>query len=138
MRIVVLDGHTPNPGDNPWDSVKELGELTVHNRTPEEQVVERMQDAEIAVTNKAILSARTIVELPKLQFIAVTATGYNVVDVAAAKEHGIPVANVPEYGTDSVAQFTFALTLELAHHVGLHNDAVPAGAWSSPPPLSFL
>ncbi|MDO8552646.1 MAG: D-2-hydroxyacid dehydrogenase [bacterium] len=138
MKIVVLDGHTLNPGDNPWDAVASLGELQIYDYTgqatnsadsPADKVVERSLDADIIVTNKAVLSADVIAKLPNLKFIAVTATGYNVVDIAAARSRGIPVSNVPEYGTDSVAQFTFALILELVHHVALHSDAVHAGEW---------
>lgn len=131
MRIVVLDGHTLNPGDNPWDPVAALGELTIHARTQPSEIVARAQDAAIVIINKAPLSAPTLAQLPQLQFIAVTATGYNIVDVAAARQRGIPVANVPEYGTDSVAQFTIALLLELCQQVGRHNESVQAGNWSA-------
>src|SRR3990167_1466727 len=137
MKIVVLDGHTLNPGDNPWDPIAALGELTVHERTPAEKLVERSLDADIVITNKAVFSAEVIAKLPKLKFIAVTATGYNVVDIAAARARGIPVSNVPEYSTDSVAQFVTALILELAHHVAHHSDAVHAGAWSKQQDFCF-
>lgn len=130
MRIVVLDGFTLNPGDNPWDDVAALGEFTVYDRTPEDQIVERAAHADIILTNKTLLSAKTIEQLPNLKCIAVLATGYNVVDVAAARERGIPVSNVPVYGTDSVAQFVFALVLELCHHVAAHDASVKAGEWS--------
>ncbi len=130
MRIVVLDGHTLNPGDNSWDAVAALGELTVHDRTGPEQIVERAAAAEIVLTNKVPLTAETLEQLPRLRFIAVTATGYNMVDVAAARGRGIPVANVPEYATDCVAQTVFALLLELCHRVGYHNAAVKAGKWA--------
>ena len=131
MRIVVLDGHTLNPGDNPWDDIAELGELTVYDRTPADAILERARGAEVVVTNKTPLSAATLAALPKLRFIAVLATGYNVVDVAAARERGIPVSNVPEYSTNAVAQFTFALLLELCHHVGAHDASVKSGEWSA-------
>ena len=137
MKIVILDGHTLNPGDNPWDAVAALGELTVHDYTPAEKVVERSLNADIIVTNKAVLPAEVIAKLPRLKFIAVTATGYNVVDIAAARARGIPVSNVPEYGTDSVAQFVTALILELAHHVAHHSDAVHAGKWSKQQDFCF-
>jgi glycerate dehydrogenase len=130
MKIVVLDGYTLNPGDNPWDELARLGGLTVYERTPGDQVVARAADAEIVLTNKTPLTAATLAQLPRLRFIAVLATGYNVVDVAAARTRDIPVSNVPEYGTDSVAQHVFALLLELCHHVGLHDGAVKAGEWT--------
>ncbi|MDP3965876.1 MAG: D-2-hydroxyacid dehydrogenase, partial [bacterium] len=137
MRIVILDGHTLNPGDNPWDTVASLGELTVHERTPAEKVIERSLDADIVITNKALLPAEAIAKLPKLKFITVSATGYNIVDIAAARERGIPVSNVPEYSTDSVAQFVTAMILELAHRIGHHSDAVHAGAWSKQQDFCF-
>ncbi|HVO27841.1 MAG TPA: D-2-hydroxyacid dehydrogenase [Candidatus Margulisiibacteriota bacterium] len=129
MKIVVLDGHTLNPGDNPWDELAQLAELTVYERTPPEQIAPRAGDADIVLTNKTPLTAATLAQLPRLRFIAVLATGYNVVDVAAARARAIPVSNVPEYGTDSVAQHVFALLLELCHHVGQHDAAVKAGEW---------
>jgi glycerate dehydrogenase len=129
MKIVVLDGCTLNPGDNPWDEVARLGELTVFDRTPAAQIVARARDAQIILTNKTPLSAATLAQLQCLQFVAVLATGYNIVDVAAARRRGIAVSNVPEYGTDSVAQHVFALLLELCHHVGVHDAAVKAGEW---------
>lgn len=129
MKIVVLDGYTLNPGDNPWDELARLGELTVYERTPADQSVARAADAEIVLTNKTLLTATTLAHLPQLRFVAVLATGYNVVDVVAARARGIPVSNVPEYGTDSVAQHVFALLLELCHHVGMHDAAVQAGEW---------
>ncbi|HQM48252.1 MAG TPA: D-2-hydroxyacid dehydrogenase [Candidatus Hydrogenedentes bacterium] len=131
MRIVVLDGYTLNPGDNPWDEVAALGELTVYDRTPRDRIVERARDAAIILTNKTPLSAETLGMLPNLEFITVLATGYNVVDVAAARARGIPVSNVPVYGTESVAQFVFALVLELCHHVAAHSASVERGDWSN-------
>ncbi len=136
-RIVVLDGYTLNPGDNPWDRVGRLGELVVYERTPPDEIVNRAQGAAIVVTNKAALTAETLARLPTLRFIAITATGYNVVDVDAARERGITVANVPEYGTDSVAQHAVALLLELCTHVGAHADAVRAGEWTRQPDFCF-
>jgi glycerate dehydrogenase len=129
MNIVVLDGYTLNPGDLSWDALQQLGPCTIHDRTPPEQVVERARDAEVVLTNKALLPRDTIAALPNLKYIGVLATGYNVVDIAAAKERGIPVANIPDYGTHSVAQFTFALLLELAHHIGHHAQTVRDGCW---------
>ena len=129
MNIVVLDGYTLNPGDLSWDALQQLGSCIIHDRTPPEQVVERARNAEVVLTNKALLPRDAIAALPKLKYIGVLATGYNVVDITAAKDRGIPVANIPDYGTHSVAQFTFALLLELAHHVGHHAQTVRDGRW---------
>jgi len=137
VRIVVLDGHTLNPGDNPWNELATLGELTVHARSAPGEVVERARGATVVLTNKTVLDAATLAALPELRFIAVLATGYNVVDVAAARAHGIHVANVPEYGTDSVAQHVLALLLELTSSVAEHDAAVHAGAWQRCPDFSF-
>ena len=137
MKIVVLDGYTLNPGDNPWDEIGKLGELKVYDRTAPHQVLERVSEAEIILTNKMQLSAETLRQLPRLRFISVMATGHNIVDIAAAGERGVPVSNVPEYGTDSVAQFAFAMLLELCHYVGSHDIAVKAGDWSASPDWSF-
>jgi glycerate dehydrogenase len=130
-RIVVLDGDTLHHGDVPWEPVARLaGELILHDRTPADQIAARCADADIVVTNKAPLTVESIAQLPKLKLIAVTATGYNIVDVVAAAARGIVVSNVPEYGTDTVAQYTFALLLELCHHVGRHAQTVRNGDWS--------
>lgn len=137
MRIVVLDGHTLNPGDNPWDPVRRFGELTVFPRTLRSLVTERARNAEIVLTNKTRLDRAAIGSLERLRFIAVLATGYDVVDVAAARARGIPVSNVPEYGTESVAQHVFALLLELCNHTGLHASAVADGEWSRSPDFCF-
>ena len=131
VRIVVLDGHTVNPGDNPWDALAELGDVMVYERTPPALVRERAGGAQIVLTNKTVLNATLLADLPQLRFISVLATGYNVVDVAAAGKLGIPVANVPAYSSRTVAQHTIALMLELANQVGLHDAAVKAGEWSS-------
>lgn len=130
MNIVVLDGFTLNPGDLSWDTLKHIGVGTIHDRTPPEFVVERARDAEIVLTNKTILKRETILALPHLRYIGVLATGFNVVDVAAAKERGILVTNVPDYGTSSVAQHTFALLLELTQRVGHHAQTVRDGRWA--------
>lgn len=130
MRIVVLDGHTVNPGDNPWDPIARLGSLTVFERTPPEEIVGRARDAEIVLTNKTRLDRAALEQLARLQFISVMATGYDVVDVTAARHRGVPVSHVPEYGTDSVAQHTFALLLELCNHTALHARAVADGEWT--------
>ena len=135
--IVVLDGHTLNPGDNPWDALAPLGTLTVHDRTPAAEVVARARGAAIVLTNKTPLPAAVIDALPELRFIGVLATGYNVVDVNAARRRGIPVSNVPTYGTATVAQHVFALILELCHHVGRHADSVRAGDWGASPDFCY-
>ena len=128
MKMVILDGYTLNPGDLGWDAVRNLvDELIVYERTPEDLIDERSEGADIIATNKLPVSARTIAHVPELKFIPVTATGFDMVDIRAAGDRGIPVSNVPEYGTDSVAQYTFGLILEQCHRVGLHTDAVRAG-----------
>ena len=137
MKIVVLDGYCMNPGDLSWDALRGFGEVEVFDRTPEQDVVPRAAHATIALTNKTPLTAATLRQLPELRYIGVLATGYNVVDVDAARRQGIVVSNVPTYGTASVAQFVFALLLELCHNVGMHADAVRAGKWSRSPDWSF-
>jgi len=137
MKIVVLDGFTLNPGGNSWSGVESQGDFTVHERTSAEQVVERAAGADIVLTNKTPISAEILSQLPDLKFISVLATGFNVVDVAAARERNISVSNVPIYGTDSVAQFVLSSLLELCHKVGLHDDAVKEGAWASNPDFCF-
>jgi glycerate dehydrogenase len=136
-KIVVLDGHTLNPGDLNWDALGKIGELTVHDRTPPEQVVERAAEAEIVFTNKALLPAESINALPSLKYIGVLATGYNVVDITEARARDIPVTNIPGYGTESVAQMTFALILELAQQPALHAVSVHAGDWTACPDFCY-
>ncbi len=136
-RLVVLDGHTLNPGDNPWHELESLADVTVYDRTATDRIVERARDAAILLTNKTRLDATVLEALPDLRFISVLATGYDVVDITAAGRRGIPVANVPEYGTDSVAQHVFALLLELCHRVGEHDSAVKNGAWQRALDFSF-
>lgn len=131
MKIVVLDGYTENPGDLSWDGLAELGELKVYDRTPEQLVAERIGDAEIIYTNKTVLSEEILLQCSNVKFIGVLATGYNVVDVKAAKAKGITVSNIPAYGTDAVSQFTIALLLELCHHIGAHSDSVKSGDWTN-------
>ncbi len=137
MKIVFLDSYTLNPGDLDWSVLSSRGDLRLYDRTPVEDTVERARDAEIILTNKAPLSAEDIDRLPNLRFISVAATGYNIVDIEAAGKKGVPVSNVPEYGTDSVAQFVMAMLLELCHRAGLHDDAVKAGAWIASPDWNF-
>jgi len=137
MNIVVLDGYTLNPGDNPWDALEQLGKLTVYDRTTAAEIVERARPADVLLTNKTPLSGSVLRQLPDLRFITVLATGYNIVDIATARARNVPVANVPEYGTDSVAQHVFALLLELCHQVGRHDAAVQAGAWSKAADFCF-
>jgi len=129
MKIVVLDGYTLNPGDNPWDGVEALGELTVYDRTDPADVVERARGAEIVLTNKTSITAENLEQLPALKYISVLATGFNIVDVDACRERNISVSNVPVYGTDTVGQYALALTLELCHHVQHHSDRVKDGEW---------
>lgn len=137
MRIVVLDGYCLNPGDLNWDALRALGEVEVYDRTPPDQVAERAAGATIAFTNKSPFPAAVLQALPELRYIGVLATGYNIVDVVAAKERGVVVTNIPTYGTHSVAQFTMALLLELCHQVGTHAEAVRNGEWSRNPDWSF-
>ncbi len=129
MNIVVLDGHTLNPGDLAWDELKALGSCQIYDRTPAGQVVARARDADAVLTNKTVLDKETISRLQKLRYIGVLATGYNVVDIQAARERGIPVTNIPTYGTASVAQMAFALLLELTQHVAHHAATVREGRW---------
>lgn len=137
MKIVVLDGYTLNPGDLTWEGLEEIGELTVYDRTPQEQIVKRIGDAEAVFTNKTPLTKETLAQAPNLKFVGVLATGYNVVDIEAAKNNGIAVANIPTYGTTAVAQFVFALLLEMCHHVWVHHQAVKAGEWTNNQDWSF-
>ncbi len=137
MKIVVLDGHTLNPGDNPWTPVEAFGSLTVHERTPADLIVERAAGADILLTNKTPLDAATLAALPGLRMISVLATGYNVVDTAAARALGIPVCNVPGYGTDSVAEFVMALILDFYKRTAHHNQLVRQGAWERCPDFCF-
>lgn len=129
MKIVVLDGAALNPGDLSWDELRALGDVTVWERTRPEDAADRAADADIVLTNKAVLPAAALAQLPRLRMVSVLATGYNVVDVQAARARGVVVANVPDYGTDTVAQYVMALLLELCHHVGRHAEEVRAGAW---------
>ncbi len=136
-KIVVIDGYTINPGDNPWDELSEIGELTVYERSSPAEVTERCREADIVLTNKVPLTAETINSLSRLRYIGVTATGYDMVDLEAARSGDIAITNVPVYGTNSVAQYVFALLLELCHHVGLHSSAVFEGEWARSVDFAF-
>jgi glycerate dehydrogenase len=137
MNIVVLDGYTLNPGDLCWDELRALGSCEIFDRTAPDQMLARCAAAEIILTNKVPLARETIAALPGLRYIGVLATGYNVVDTAAARERGIPVTNVPNYSTRSVAQLTFALLLELTHRTGHHAQTVREGRWSRSPDFCY-
>ncbi len=134
MKIVVLDGYTENPGDLSWGALEKLGQLTVYDRTnvnDPQEIISRIGDAEIVITNKTPISRSTMDACPNIRYIALLATGYNVVDVNAAKEKGIPVSNVPTYGTAAVGQFAIAMLLEICHHVAHHSQTVFEGKWNS-------
>ena len=137
MKLVVLDGYCLNPGDLSWDALRRFGEVAVFDRTRPDQVAESAAGAEIVLTNKTPMPGAVLAQLPALRYIGVLATGYNIVDVEAANARGIVVTNIPTYGTASVAQFVFALLLELCHNVRLHADAVRAGEWSRNADWSF-
>lgn len=137
MKIVVLDGYTLNPGDMSWREMDKLGELQVYDRTPADKIIERIGSAEIVLTNKVALTREILQKLTLVRYIGVMATGYNVVDTAAARELGITVTNVPAYSTDSVAQMVFAFILEFCHHVGEHSRTVQEGEWSKSRDFTF-
>ena len=137
LRIVILDGYTANPGDLSWDGLKELGQLTVYDRTTPEQLLRRAEGAEVLLTNKVIISADTMAALPQLRYIGVLATGYNVVDIAEAHRRGIIVTNIPAYSTMSVAQMVMAHLLNITNQVALHAEAVRKGDWQQSPDFSF-
>lgn len=141
MKIVILEGYTVNPGDLSWEALKEFGEVTVYNRTSltdEQESIDRIGDAEIVFTNKTPITKRIIDACPNIKFISVLATGYNIVDIEHAKQRGIPVSNVPSYGTDSVSQFTIAMLLEICHRIGHHDQAVKQGRWAKSPDWTFM
>lgn len=138
MKIVILDGAALNPGDLSWDALSQFGEVTVYPRSDsEEEVISRIGNCEIVLTNKTPITKRILDACPTVRYIGVLATGYNVVDYQAAREKNIPVTNVPSYGTNAVAQFTFALMLEVCHQIGMHNTAVHNGQWEHSPVFSF-
>ena len=136
-RIVVLDGYTSNPGDLSWDPLRALGDCQIYDRTEAHEVLDRLADASIALTNKVVLSADVLAACPKLKYVGVLATGFNVVDIEAAGQHGVAVTNVPSYSTASVAQVVFAHVLHLAHQVGQHTQAVRSGRWSASQDFCF-
>lgn len=137
MNIVILDGYALNPGDLSWKNLENLGEITIYDRTSTEEVVQRAHHANIILTNKVPISKEHIQQLPHLKHIAVTATGYNIIDVEAASGNGISVSNIPGYSTDSVAQLTFSLLLELCLRVQRHSDSVKEGKWAKSKDFSF-
>jgi glycerate dehydrogenase len=134
MKIVILDGYTENPGDLTWAEFEKLGELVVYDRTSltdQEEVISRIGNADVAITNKTPIGREAILRRPNLKYIGVLATGYNIVDVAAAKEKNIPVCNIPTYGTAAVGQFAIGLLLEICHHIGHHDKVVHEGRWET-------
>jgi glycerate dehydrogenase len=137
MKVVVLDGHAINPGDLSWDAVASLGNLEVFDRTPEDAVVTRAREAEAVLTNRVPLPSQTLRQLKQLRYVGAIFTGYDEIDLKAARELNVTVTNVPTYATASVAQFVFALVLELCHHVALHSTATRAGEWSRSADFSF-
>ena len=139
MKLVITDGYCENPGDLSWEPLKQFGELVIYDRTEddEDKIIDRIGDADIAIINKVPITERIMDACPNLKAIAILATGYNVVDIDAAKKRGIHVCNVPAYGTDAVAEFAMSLLLELCHHVGHHADAVKEGRWESCPDFCF-
>ena len=136
-KIVILDGYTENPGDLSWAPLEALGEVTVYDRTPAEQIIPRIGDAEIVIVNKTPLREATLDACPSIRYIGVLATGYDVVDVQAARARGIPVTNVPSYGTAAVGQYAIAMLLEICHHVAHHAQAVRDGRWACNPDWCF-
>ncbi|MCL2163041.1 MAG: D-2-hydroxyacid dehydrogenase [Oscillospiraceae bacterium] len=137
MKMVVLDGYTLNPGDISWERIEQFGELEIYDRTSEEDIVSRIDRADIVFTNKTPISRHAFEACPNIRFVCVLATGYNIVDVEAAKDNGVIVSNIPSYGTASVAQFVFALLLEICHHVGAHSESVRKGDWSACPDYCY-
>ncbi|MGN0159724.1 MAG: D-2-hydroxyacid dehydrogenase [Brotaphodocola sp.] len=128
-KIVILDGYSVNPGDITWEPIQALGDVTVYESTSPDETVAHIGDAEVVLTNKTEITKEILDACPGIRYIGVLATGYNVIDLKAAKERGIPVTNVPAYSTTTVAQFTFGLILELCHHIGLHDVSVKQGDW---------
>lgn len=138
MKIVILDGSAANPGDITWGALEKLGEVIAYDITSKDQLIERLKGAKCAITNKTVFDKDVFEKLPDLKYIGVLATGYNVVDLAAAKEHGVTVTNVPEYATFATAQHTMALLLELTNLVGLHSESVAEGEWCRCPQFCYF
>ena len=137
MKIVILDAYSSNPGDLSWDCIKALGELTVYDRSKKDQIVERIGDADIVITNKTPITEEALKACANLKFISTLATGYNLIDTEAAKKHGVVVSNVPAYSTESVGQMVFAHLLEICHHVAHHSEAVKSGKWQTSKDFTF-
>lgn len=137
MKIVMLDGYVLNPGDISWAAFEKQGAFTCHDRTPADKVAGAIGDADIVITNKTPVTRETLAACPGIRYIGVTSTGYDVVDAEAARERGIPVTNVPSYGTMAVAQFVFGLLLEVCHHVGAHSESAKAGEWVKSPDYAY-
>lgn len=137
MQIVVLDGYALNPGDLSWDGLRKLGDCTIFDRSRPEEIFERIKNADVIITNKAIINKQLIEQLPKLKYIGVTATGYNVVDVRVASQKGIVITNIPAYSTDSVAQLVFSHILNVVNRVEMHTTSVRSGDWASNPDFAY-
>ena len=137
MKIVILDGYALNPGDLSYDCLRQFGELTIYDRTAPEEVIERAKDADALLINKVVLGEKELAQLPRLRYIGVQATGYNVVDVEAARRHGITVTNIPAYSTDSVAQMVMAHLLNITQRVGYYARQCGEGRWSSNPDFCY-
>ena len=137
MKIVNLDGYTANPGDLSWEPFKKYGEFIVYERTQPEQILERAKDADCLIINKSIITSEMLDKLPKLKYVGLQSTGYNVIDCKAARERGITVSNIPAYSTNAVAQLVFALILQITNKVSLHSDAVHSGEWCTCPDFCF-
>ncbi len=137
MKIVNLDGYTTNPGDLSWEGIAQFGELTTYDRTPPEKVVERAKDAEILLINKTVINADMLMQMPKLRYVGLQSTGYNVIDGKAARELGITISNIPAYSTNAVAQLVFAFILQITNKVTLHSDAVHNNEWTNCPDFCF-
>ena len=136
-KIVILDAYATNPGDIPWDGIAQMGELTIYDRTPPELIVERIGDAQIVISSKVVIGREVFEKCPNLEYIGLLSTGYDVIDIVAAKEHGVSVCNVPGYSTEAVAQMAFALLLETTNMVAMHSDAVYDGVWEKGPDWCF-
>ena len=137
MNIIILDGYALNPGDLSYDCLRQFGELTIYDRTAPEEVIERAKDADALLINKVVLGEKELAQLPRLRYIGVQATGYNVVDVEAARRHGITVTNIPAYSTDSVAQMVMAHLLNITQRVGHYAQQCSAGRWTGSPDFCY-